>query len=153
MTRSERHVCVCRPERKRERWHIRPEGASLLECLASLPPPSTRPPSLPPPPSSNHRGGPKDKRGGPPRSCSSFRAGPPRLLLSNYAMIQCGVPSAKTFPHKFIARSIRGTEGEIIYIAGASQCDTPPRPPFAAPAECAEFPPRLNGNLVGINST
>lgn len=70
-------MCVFADQRERERWHIRPEGKSLLECLASLPPiHPPAPPPLPSPPSSNHRGGPKDKRGGPSQSCSSFGAGP-----------------------------------------------------------------------------
>lgn len=150
---------MCLQSAEKERRHIRPEGASLLERLL----PGTPSSRLPPPPSSNHRGGPKDKPGGPPRylvrdSCSS-----------NYAVIQCGAPPAKkqnkthshinslhdplevqrvrsfTSPERpsAIQRRRRWRGGRPFLQCRVECRPSPPCPP----------PPQLNGNLVGINST
>lgn len=109
-----KRVCA---ERERERWHIRPEGTSLLECLASPPPASPSPAgsSL----IQSHEGRSEDKTE-PALQQLPHRA--LRFLLSNYAMIQCRAP-LQIFPHKFIARPIKATAGEIIYITPASQCN------------------------------
>ncbi len=129
------YVCVCvftRPEqreRERERWHIRPEGASLLESLASLSlslslslSRSLSPPflSLPGSLSSNHRGGRRTNRE--PTIIQQLQYGAVQFLLSNYAMIQCNIP-LQIFPHKFISQAIKDTAGEIIYIT-VSQYNT-----------------------------
>lgn len=110
-------MCVQR-EKERERWHIRPEGTSLLECLASPPPclPLSSRLSL----IQSHEGRSEDKTE-PALQQLPHRA--LRFLLSNYAMIQCRAP-LQIFPHKFIARPIKATAGEIIYITPASQCNT-----------------------------
>lgn len=107
-------------ETERQRWHIRPEGTSLLECLASLPP-------LPPPclPLSSRLSliqsqGRSEDKAAPALQRLPRRA--LRFLLSHYAMIQCSAP-LQIFPHKFIARPIKATTGEIIYITPASQCN------------------------------
>lgn len=117
-----KRVCA---ERERERWHIRPEGTSLLERLACLPPASPQPPPASPLSSrlsliQSHEGRSEDTTE-PALQQLPHRA--LRFLLSNYAMIQCSAP-LQIFPHKFIARPIKATAGEIIYITPASQCNT-----------------------------
>lgn len=115
-------LCVCSWDQQRERWHIRPEGTSLLE---SLPPPHFISTSLSPysslPDSPRPITGAVEGRTE-PAVVQKLPYGATQFLHSNYSMIQCNIP-LQIFPHKFISQPIKDTAGEIIYIA-VSQYNT-----------------------------
>lgn len=131
---------VCADQRERKRWHIRPEGASLLECLASTPPFTG--PSLSQ--SQDHW---KDKTElRPPYSsssssssfCTGHRSSCSLITPWYNAVLLCKYSHINPLHSPLKIRRVRS------FTSPASQCNTA--------AKCARSP-RLNGNLVGINST
>lgn len=139
---------------QRERWHIRPEGTSLLEphsppFLSSPSPPfHPYPPYLPPldplPPRTEAVKGQTQ-----PSTVRRLPCSAALFLCSNYAMIQCNIP-LQLFPHKFISRAIMLQRVRSFTSQRPSTIQQDAG--FYIAAKCAKSP-RLNGNLVGINST
>lgn len=154
MNHAQLCVCVCVfttwAEREREREiHIRPEGTWLLESLSSPPsfsiPVSTRPSSRPAP--SNHRGGRRPKQRRPPcggsytvQCCSCSL-----IMLWYNAIFLCKYSHINSFHKPLKMQRVRSFTSPC---PSTVQHDVG----FYIAAKCAKFP-RLNGNLVGINST
>lgn len=142
-------VCVCLWGQQRERWHIRPEGTSLLESLS--PPPSSLPHSLPIPLYKTlfvqSQGRSKNKqsqllyrsfRMGQHSSCTLIRAWYNAIFLCKYSHIN-------SFHSPLKVQRVRSF---------TSLCPSTiqPNAGFYDAAKCGKSL-WLNGNLVGINST